>query len=74
MWRYFGSDGRYQKKGTGAYKILSNSSNSYLLDANGYLIKGKMVKAANNYYYLSNKYGAVYKIDLLNTETADITL
>lgn len=61
MWRYFGSDGRYQKKGTGAYKILSNSSNSYLLDANGYLIKGKMVKAANNYYYLSNKYGAVYK-------------
>ena len=59
-WRYFGSDGRYQKKGIGAYKVLNNSSNLYLLDANGYLIKGKLVKGADGYYYMSNKSGIAY--------------
>lgn len=65
QWRYFGSDGRYEKKGIGAYKVLSNSSNLYLLDANGYLIKNKMTKAANGYYYLSNGNGVVYREKLV---------
>lgn len=59
-WRYFGSDGRYVKKGIGAYKVLKNSSNLYLLDANGYLIKGKQVKGADGYYYMSNSSGIAY--------------
>lgn len=65
QWRFFGSDGRYAKKGIGAYKLLNNSNNLYLLDANGYLIKGKMTKAANNYYYLSNSSGVVYREKLV---------
>lgn len=65
QWRFFGSDGRYVKKGIGAYKLLSNSSNLYLLNANGYLIKGKMTKAANGYYYLSNNSGVVYREKLV---------
>lgn len=59
-WRYFGSDGRYVKKGVGAYKVLNNSSKLYLLDANGYLIKGKQVKGADGYYYMSNSSGIAY--------------
>ena len=65
QWRYFGSDGRYQKKGIGAYKVLADSKDYYLLDANGYLIKGKMVKAANKYYYMSKKNGVVYREKLV---------
>ena len=45
--------------------ILADSNAYYLLDANGYLIKGKMVKAANKYYYLSNKNGVVYREKLV---------
>lgn len=59
-WRYFGSDGRYVKKGVGAYKVLNNSSNLYLLDANGYVLKNKLVKGADGYYYMSNKSGIAY--------------
>ena len=64
-WRYFGSDGCYVKKGIGAYKVLNNSSNLYLLDANGYLIKGKLVKGADGYYYMSNKSGIAYRNKLV---------
>ena len=39
QWRYFDGNGYYQKKGTGAYKLLSNSENLYLLDGNGFCIK-----------------------------------
>lgn len=60
QWRYFGNDGCYEKKGVGAYKVLNNKSYLYLLDANGYLIKGKPAKGADGYYYMSNKYGVVY--------------
>ena len=65
VWRYYGADGKYQKKGAGAYKVLSNSSSLYLLDANGYLIKSKMIKAANKAYYLSDKNGVVYQNKLV---------
>lgn len=61
QWRYFGADGKYQKKPMGAYKVLANSDDLYLLDANGNLIRGKMVKAPNKYYYYSNSKGVVYR-------------
>ena len=60
QWRYFANDGRYVKKGVGVYKVLNNKSNLYLLDANGYLIKGKPAKGEDGYYYMSNKYGVAY--------------
>ena len=61
QWRYFDANGRYLRKGIGAYKIKSNDKNLYLLDANGYLIRTKkMVKGADNYYYLANGNGVVY--------------
>lgn len=64
-WRYFGSDGRYVKKGIGAYKILKNSSDLYLLDANGYIIRSKQVKGADGYYYMSTYNGAVFTNSLV---------
>lgn len=64
QWRYYGSNGVYQKKGIGAYDLKSNNT-LYFLDANGYLIKNKMRKAANGYYYLSNSYGVVYREKLV---------
>ena len=66
QWRYFGSDGRYQKKGIGAYKLLSNSDNLYLLDANGYLIRNrKPVKGADRYYYMADGNGVAYRNKLI---------
>lgn len=66
QWRYFDSNGRYQKKGTGAYKVLSDSSNLYLLDANGYLITNKkMTKGADKYWYLADGSGVVYRNKLV---------
>lgn len=63
QWRYFKSDGRLYVRGITATvldtKIMGNYT--YLLDANGYLIKSKMVKAANGSYYGSDKNGRVYK-------------
>lgn len=60
-WHYFGTDGKYQKKPMGAYKVYADSDDLYLLDANGSLIKGKMVKAPNGYYYYSNSKGVAYR-------------
>lgn len=66
QWRYFDANGRYQKKGIGAYKLLSNSDNLYLLDANGYLIKTKKaVRGADGYYYLANGSGIAYRDKLV---------
>ena len=64
-WRYFGNDGRYVKKGVGAYKVLNNSSELYLLDANGYIIRSKQVKAADGYYYMSAYDGTVFRNSLV---------
>lgn len=66
QWRYFDKNGYYQKKGIGAYKLLSNSTNLYLLDANGYLIKTKKpVKGADGYYYMADGNGVAYKDKLV---------
>lgn len=65
QWLYFGNDGRWEKKGCGAYKVLPSRDALYLLDNNGYLVKNKQVKAANGYYYMSNKYAQVYRNRLI---------
>lgn len=66
QWRYFDANGYYQKKGIGAYKLLSNSANLYLLDANGYLIRTKKpVKGADGYYYMADGNGIVYRDKLI---------
>lgn len=38
-----------------------DAQKSYLLDANGYLLKSAMKKAADGNYYITDKYGSVYK-------------
>ena len=66
QWRYFDADGRYIKKGVGAYKVLSNSNNLYLLNANGYLITNKRAtKGADGYYYLADGNGVAYRNKLV---------
>ena len=66
QWRYFNANGDYQKKGIGAYKLLSNSDNLYLLDANGYLIRNrKPVKGADRYYYMADGNGVAYRNKLI---------
>mgnify|MGYP003017611197 CR=1 FL=1 len=63
---YFNANGDYQKKGIGAYKLLSNSDNLYLLDANGYLIRNrKPVKGADRYYYMADGNGVAYRNKLI---------
>ena len=65
QWLYFGSNGRYVKKGCGAYKLIPSRDILYVLDKNGYLVKNKVVKGANGYYYMSNKYGHAYRNKLV---------
>lgn len=64
-YRYYGAKGRYQAKKTGAYKIFEDKDALYLLNQYGALLKGKLVKAADGYYYYSNKYGQVYTDKLI---------
>ncbi|MDO4306526.1 MAG: L,D-transpeptidase family protein [Eubacteriales bacterium] len=66
QWRKYQSDGRYLERGIVATKLdktidPSVKDDVYLLSATGYIIKSKMVKAANGYYYCTDKYGRVYK-------------
>ena len=66
QWRYFDSNGYYQKKGIGAYRLQSKSANLYLLDANGYLIRTRRAaKGADGYYYLADGNGIVYRNKLI---------
>lgn len=65
QWLYFGKDGRWVKKGCGAYQVIPSRDMLYLLDANGYLITNRVVKAANGYYYMSNRYAQVQRDKLV---------
>lgn len=65
QWMYFGNDGRYQRQKSGAYKLYASSNARYLLNSSGYVVRNKMMKAANGYYYLSNKNGQVYTNSLV---------
>ena len=65
QWLYFGSDGRYVKKGCGAYKLIPSRDVLYVLDNSGYLVKNRVVKGANGYYYMSSRYGHAYRNKLV---------
>ena len=58
-YRYYGENGCYQQKKTGAYKIFKDKNAFYLLNQYGALLKEKWVKIGK-YYYYSNKYGQMY--------------
>ena len=64
-WLYFANDGRYVQKGCGAYKLIPSRDILYVLDKNGYLVKNRVVKGANGYYYMSNRYGHAYRNKLV---------
>lgn len=65
-WRFYKSNGLYNNRGIIATTLDSRldpsvGNDTYLIDGNGYLIKGKMKKAANKRYYITDKTGRVYK-------------
>ncbi len=60
QWLYFGNDGRNQKQKSGAYRIYPKNNALYLLNSSGYLVRNKMMRAANKGYYLADKNGKVY--------------
>lgn len=64
-WVYFGGDGRYVKKDTGAYRLYPSKDVLYVLDKNGYLVKNRVVKDRRGYYYKSNKNGQAYRNQLV---------
>ena len=53
------------QKGCGAYKLIPSRDILYVLDKNGYLVKNRVVKGANGYYYMSNRYGHAYRNKLV---------
>lgn len=66
QWKKYRSDGRCWVHGIVVVNLDKTQDSSvgdysYLLSANGNIIKSKMVKAADGYYYCSNKYGRIYK-------------
>lgn len=67
QWRYYKSSGQLYERGIVATRLDTEvmGDYTYLLDQNGYIIKSKMVKAANNAYYSSDKNGRVYKSKLV---------
>ena len=67
-WRYFQVNGTYKKMGAGAYKLLSNSNNLYLLSSKGYIVKNTMMKGADGGVYLSNSRGIVYRNALVRKD------
>ena len=67
-WRYFQSNGVYKSMGAGAYKLLSNSDNLYLLSSKGYIVKNTMMKGADGGVYLSNSKGVVYRNALVKKD------
>lgn len=70
-WLYFKKGGvpadigKYYKRGVVATSIPEKGTGVYLLDANGYVLKSTMKKAANGSYYCTDKNGAIYKDKLV---------
>ena len=72
-WLYYskGSDikdiGKYYKRDVTATKLDKNikGDSTYLLDANGYILKSTMKKAANGAYYATDKNGVIYRDTLV---------
>lgn len=75
MWRKYLSDGRFWNKGIVATKLdktldSSVGDDTYLLSAAGYILKNKMVKAANGYYYCTDSNGVIYRGKLVKYKNA----
>ena len=74
-WLYFKKGGnpadigKYYKRGIVATVIPEKGTGTYLLDANGYVLKATMKKASNGSYYCTDKNGVIY-----NTGTTDTIL
>ena len=70
-WLYFKKGGnpadigKYYKRGIVATVIPEKGTGTYLLDANGYVLKSTMKKASNGSYYCTDKNGAIYKDKLV---------
>ena len=72
-WLYYsmGADikdiGKYYKRGITATRLDRNikGDSTYLLDANGYILKSTMEKAANGAYYATDKNGVIYRDTLV---------
>ena len=72
-WLYYsmGADikdiGKYYKRGITATKLDKNikGDSTYLLDANGYILKSTMKKAANGACYATDKNGVIYRDTLV---------
>ena len=61
----FANIGKYYKRGVIATVIPEKGTGTYLLDANGYVLKSTMKKASNGSYYCTDKNGAIYKDKLV---------
>ena len=59
--------GKYYKRGITATKLDKNikGDSTYLLDANGYILKSTMKKAANGACYATDKNGVIYRDTLV---------
>lgn len=72
QWLYYKGNGTLYERGIIATKLDVSvmGDYTYLLSADGYILKNTMQKAANGSYYCTNKYGRVYKEKLVKYNNA----
>ena len=72
QWLYFKGNGTLYERGIVATRLDTSvmGDYTYLLSADGYILKNTMKKAANGSYYCTNKYGRVYKEKLVKYNNA----
>lgn len=72
QWHKFLSDGRYYEHGIMAANLKGGDGKTYtyLVSAQGYILKGTMAKAQTGYYYITNSIGRVYKNRLVTYKGA----
>ena len=57
--------GKCYKRGVIATAIDKKGTDAYLIDANGYILKSTMKKAANGAFYCTDKNGVIYRNQLV---------
>lgn len=72
QWHRFLADGRYYEHGTMAANLkgADGKTYTYLVSAQGYILKNTMAKAQTGYYYITNSLGRVYKNRLVTYKNA----
>ncbi|MDC7289791.1 L,D-transpeptidase [Blautia schinkii] len=72
QWLYYKGNGTLYERGIVATRLDVSVMGDYtfLLSADGYILKGTMKKASNNAYYCTDKYGRVYKEKLVKYNNA----